>query len=313
MMFDGYRIIRELHGSSRSHIYLAVDADTDALVALKIPSIDLRDDPAYLNRFMMEEWVARRIDSPHVLKPCLHSRKRNYLYVVTEFVDGQTLTQWMIDHPRPDLEAVRGIVEQIAKGLRAFHRKEMLHQDLRPDNIIIDKTGTARIIDFGSTKIEGVLDTLPLGHPGDILGTAQYTAPEYFMGESGSPRSDMFSLGVITYQMLTGKLPYGSQAAKARTRSQFNKLRYNSAADDSGDVPRWIDGALRRAVHPDPDKRYESLSEFIFDLRYPNAKYSNASLTPLIERNPLLFWKCISAILACILLVMLIGQHGLRH
>jgi serine/threonine protein phosphatase PrpC len=136
MVFDGYRIVRELHGSSRSHIYLAVDIETDSVVTLKIPSIDLRDDPTYLKRFLMEEWVARRIDSPHVLKPCLPSRKRNFLYVVTEYIDGQTLTQWMIDNPAPSLETVRDIVEQIAKGLRAFHRKEMLHQDLRPDNII---------------------------------------------------------------------------------------------------------------------------------------------------------------------------------
>src|SRR6478609_5294981 len=161
MMFDGYRIIRELHGSSRSHIYLAVDAETDTLVAIKIPSIDLRDDPAYLKRFMMEEWVAWRIDSPHVLKPCLLQRKRNFLYVVTEFIDGQTLTQWMIDNPRPELETVRGIVEQIAKGLRAFHRKEMLHQDIRPDNIMLDRTGTAKIIDFGSARINGVAEIEP--------------------------------------------------------------------------------------------------------------------------------------------------------
>ena len=85
--------------------------------SLKIPSIDLRGDPAYLKRFMMEEWVARRINSAHVLKPCLQSRKRNYLYVVTEFIDGQTLAQWMIDNPKPDLETVRGIVEQIAQGI----------------------------------------------------------------------------------------------------------------------------------------------------------------------------------------------------
>src|SRR5882757_7332532 len=171
MVFDGYRIVREIHGSSRSHIYLAVDIETDALVALKIPSIDLRDDPAYLKRFMMEEWVARRIDSPHVLKFCLHSRRRNYLYVVTEFIDGQTLSQWMIDNPKPGLETVRGIVEQIARGLRAFHRKEMLHQDIRPDNIMIDKTGTAKIIDFGSTKIAGVVEAEPSGVRDDILGT----------------------------------------------------------------------------------------------------------------------------------------------
>ena len=144
MLFDGYKIVRQIHGSSRSHIYLAVDTDTEDLVAIKIPSIDLRGDPAYLKRFMMEEWVARRIDSPHVLKPRLHSRKRNYLYVAMEFIDGQTLTQWMIDHPRPDLETARGIIEQVARGLRAFHRKEMLHQDLRPDNIMIDKTERRR-------------------------------------------------------------------------------------------------------------------------------------------------------------------------
>ena len=178
---------------------------------------------------------------------------------------------------------------------------------------MIDKTGTAKIIDFGSTKITGVAETAPSARPDDILGTAQYTAPEYFLGESGSPRSDMFSLGVITYQMLTGKLPYGSQIAKARTRSQFNKLRYNSATDDVSEIPAWIDGALRRAVHPDPYKRYESLSEYTFDLRHPNAKYLNASATPLIERNPLLFWKSLAAILACIILLLLIGRHGIRH
>jgi serine/threonine protein kinase len=283
------------------------------LVAIKIPSIDLRDDPAYLKRFMMEEWVARRLDSPHVLKTCPHSRKRNYLYVVTEFIDGQTLTQWMIDNPKPDLETVRGIVEQIARGLRAFHRKEMLHQDTRPDNVTIDKTGTVKIIDFGSTRITGVVEAVPSTEYNDILGTAQYTAPEYFLGENGSPRSDMFSLGVITYQMLTGKLPYGAQIAKARTRSQFNKLRYNSALGDNSEIPPWIDGAIRKAVHPDPYNRYESLSEYTFDLRHPNAKYLNPSATPLMERNPLLFWKCTTAILACIIVLLLAIQHGVRH
>jgi len=149
MSFDGYIIVREIHASSRSHIYLAEDTDDGRLAVLKIPSIDLRDEPAYLKRFMMEEWVARRIDSAHVLKPRLAERKRNFLYTVSEYVDGQTLAQWMIDHPAPALETVRQIVEQIAAGLQAFHRKEMLHQDLRPENIMIDGTGTAKIIDFG--------------------------------------------------------------------------------------------------------------------------------------------------------------------
>jgi serine/threonine protein phosphatase PrpC len=310
MVFDGYRIVRELHGSSRSHIYLAVDIETDAVVTLKIPSIDLRDDPAYLKRFLMEEWVARRIDSPHVLKPCLPSRRRNFLYLVTEYIDGQTLTQWMIDNPAPDLETVRDIVEQIAKGLRAFHRKEMLHQDLRPDNIMIDKTGTVKIIDFGSTRIKGVAEAEPSGVRDDILGTLQYTAPEYFLGEAATSRSDLFSLGVITYQMLTGKLPYGAQAAQARTRAQFGRLRYRSASLGERGIPVWVDGTLERAVHPNPLKRYDSLSEFLFDLRKPNPSYVKTAASPLIERNPLLFWKSTTIVLALAVVVLLALLHG---
>ncbi len=305
-VFDGYRIVRELHGSSRSHIYLAVDTESEEVVTLKIPSIDLRDDPEYLKRFMMEEWVARRIDSPHVLKPRLPSRKRNFLYVATEYIDGQTLTQWMIDNPRPTLETVRGIVEQIARGLRAFHRKEMLHQDIRPDNIMIDRTGTVKIIDFGSTKITGVAEAAPSGVANDILGTAQYTAPEYFLGEPVSSRSDLFSLGIITYQMLTGKLPYGAAAAKARTRSQFNRMVYSPASHRDREVPHWVDGTLERAVHPNPLKRYDSLSEFLHDLRHPNANYLATSSTPL-------FWKSTTIVLALAVIVLLAMQHGMHR
>jgi serine/threonine protein kinase len=176
---------------------------------------------------------------------------------------------------------------------------------------MIDRTGTAKIIDFGSTKISGVVEAGPPAIDGDMLGTLQYTAPEYFQGESGTPRSDMFSLGVIAYQMLTGRLPYGSQIARARTKSQFNRLTYHRALDANPDIPAWVDGALRRAVHPAPLKRYESLSEFTFDLRHANAKY--LSVTPLIERNPLLFWKFTTAILACVIVVLLAVLQGARH
>ena len=305
MIFDGYRIVRQLHGNSRSHVYLAVDTENDDIVVIKIPSIDLRGDRAQLKQFMMEEWIARRVDSAHVLKPRLQSRKRNYLYVVMEFVDGQTLSQWMIDNPRPDLETVRGIVEQIARGLRAFHRMEMLHQDLRPENIMIDRTGTVKIIDFGSTKVAGVAEADRFADRNPVPGAVQYTAPEYFLGEGGTPRSDLFSLGVIAYQMLTGRLPYGAEMAKARTRSQQRRTAYNSALDNDHEIPVWIDGVLKKAVHPDPRKRYEELSEFVFDLRHPNESFSRSAPVPLIERNPLLFWKSLSLLLACAVLFLL--------
>ena len=218
----------------------------------------------------------------------------------------------MIDNPKPDLETVRGIVEQIARGLRAFHRLEMLHQDLRPENVMIDRTGTVKIIDFGSTSVAGVLEAAPLMENDAVPGTVQYTAPEYFLGEGGSPRSDLFSLGVITYQMLTGRLPYGARMARARTRAQIRKLAYVSAIDDTRQVPVWIDAVLRKAVHPDPRRRQEALSEFVHDLRHPSHDLLNAAPPSLLERNPLLFWKVLCALLACLSLVSLIfrGHDG---
>lgn len=306
-VFDGYTIVRSLHASSRSHVYLAVDNETNVQVVIKTPSIDLQGDPAYLERFLMEEWIARRINSPYVLKPCSQSRKRNYLYIVMEFIEGQTLTQWMRDNPKPDMSAVREIAEQISKGLLAFHRLEMLHQDLRPENIMIDNTNTVKIIDFGATKVAGIDEiTTPIEHD-DILGTAQYTAPEYFLGASGTPRSDLFSLAVIIYQMLSqGKLPYGVRVSTARTKSAQNKLRYASVLDDDREIPVWIDHTLKKALHPDPYKRYEELTEFIFDLRQPNQAFLNQAAPPLMERNPVLFWKSVSFILVMIIIVLII-------
>src|SRR5205814_4575606 len=189
--------------------------------------------------------AARRIDSPHVLKPRIGTRKRNYLYTVMEFVEGQTLTGWMREHSRPDLETVRAIVDQIARGLRAFHRLEMLHQDLRPENIMIDKTGTVKIIDFGSVCVAGVDEHASPEEPSRILGTLQYTAPEYFVGDPGSERADLYSLGVIAYQMLSGRLPYGADAARVRTRAAQRKLTYATLLDEQRDTRPWISAALR--------------------------------------------------------------------
>ncbi|MGM5000553.1 protein kinase domain-containing protein [Tardiphaga sp. 538_B7_N1_4] len=304
-VFDGYRIVRELHGSSRSHIYLAVDVESGEQVVIKIPSIDLRDDPVYLKRFMIEEWVARRIDSAHVLKPCRQSRKRNYLYIVAEFIEGQTLKQWMLDNPKPDLETVRGITEQIARGLQAFHRMEMIHQDIRPDNIMIDKTGTVKIIDFGSTRVNGVAEADSPGKHSDILGTPQYTAPELFFGKRATSQSDLYALGTLTYQMLSGTLPYGAEVAKATNAAQHRKLRYRSLLNNASDIPEWIDGVLRKAVHADPAKRYDELSEYVYDLRNPKAEFLNPSTVPLLERNPNMVWKGLSLLLAITVIVLL--------
>lgn len=310
MLFDGYRIVRKLHGSSRSHIYLAVDEATGTAVAIKTPSIDLRGDRAYLERFLMEEWVARRIDSPHVLKPRA-ARERGFLYVVFEYVEGRTLAQWMLDHPRADVAAVRNLVGQIARGLRAFHRLEMLHQDLRPENIMVDATGTVKIIDFGSVRVAGLVEMTP-EHAEDLLGTAAYTAPECLLGQPGTARSDQFSLAVITYQMLTGALPYGTEVAKCKSLGELRRLKYRTALQARPKLPSWVDDAVQKALQPEPHKRYADVDEFVAGLHRPDPEFLRTRSLPLIERNPLVFWKSLSALLAlgCLLLLALLHGRG---
>jgi serine/threonine protein phosphatase PrpC/aminoglycoside phosphotransferase len=304
--FDGYRIMRTLHGSSRSHIYLALDLATGESVAIKAPSIDLRDDPVYLERFLMEEWIARRIVSPHVIEPVVHERTRSYVYLVTEYIEGVTLAQWLRDRGRPDLDATRDIVSQVAKGLRAFHRLEMLHQDMRPENVMIDRTGTARIIDFGSASVAGVMEMAPCSSGGDgatLAGAALYAAPEYFLGEPGTVRSDVFSLGVLTYHMLTGQLPYDVRIPQAKSRAAQRKLVYAPAREHDPSIPPWIDAAIEKAVSIDPFKRHEDVSEFVFDLHRPNRAFLQRTRPPLIERNPVAFWKGVSFLLSLALVV----------
>ncbi len=304
MDFDGYRIVREIKGSARSHIYLAVDSESGENVVIKTPSVDLQANPAYLERFLMEEWIAKRINSPHVLKPCSQTRKRHYIYVVTEYIEGQTLAQWMIDNPKPDLPTVRGLIEQIAKGLQAFHRLEMVYQDLKPDNIMIDSSGTVKIIDFGATRVAGIMEIATPIEQINLLGSAAYAAPEYFLGENGSARSDIFSLGVIAYQMLCGKLPYGVEVAKSRTKAAQKKLAYQTVLNEEREIPAWIDDAIRKAVEPNPFERYEVLSEFVYDLHHPNNEFLNKTKPPLIERNPVIFWKSVSFVLLMLLIVL---------
>ncbi len=289
---DGYRIIRELQASSRSQVYLAEDtlaeSGAPSKVVLKTPSVNFEDDPAYIQLFLQEEWVGKRLKSPHLLKTCKSNRERQFLYTVVEYMQGQTLEQWMHDNPNPSLTVVRDIIEQVASGLRAMHRLEMLHQDLKPGNILINADNTLKIIDFGSTKIAGLAETKSVLEQTHIVGTASYSAPEYFKGEPGTNRSDIYSLGVIAYEMLTGQLPYGEISPENAHRKRFS---YVSAHQRNPSVPGWVDDALNKAVQPNPVMRYALISELIADLKKPNNRLAQQPGKPLIEEHPLRFWK----------------------
>lgn len=302
MDFDGYYIIRELYISSRSHVFLARDRESNQTVVIKTPSTEMRDDSQYLEDFMLEQWIAKRVNNPHVAKAIDVKRKQNYLYLVSEYIEGISLNQWMIDNPKPSLESVRDIIEQVVKGVQAFHRQEMIHQDLRPNNIMIDNSGTVKIIDFGSTYITGVSDN---HHEQVLRGTMRYSAPEYFLGQWGTQGSDIFSIAVITYQMLSGKFPYKTDIALSRSLNAQRKLSYQSIINVDSELPLWIDDTLERALQVEPKYRYALLSEFIYDMRKPNKQFLAKSRAPLIERNPILFWQGLSFILFCVVLGLL--------
>ncbi len=295
--FDGFKIIKTLHYNSRSHVYLAIDLETKEKVVIKTPSYEFKEDTAYLERLLMEDWIAQRINNKHVLKAHELNREKNYLYVVTKFVEGQTLSQWIKDNPTPTLQEVREIIEQIANGLQAFHTYEMVHQDLRPENILIDKNNHLTIIDFGSTKVEGILEIDSFTKQYHIQGTALYSAPEYFLGDTGSTKSDIFSLGMIIYYMISGKFPYGNDVAKSTTKSAQNKLKYIPITNSEIKIPRWLDETIKKSLSIEPNQRYNLLSEFIYDLKTPNPKFLNRNKVPIMENDPVRFWQIVSSIL----------------
>lgn len=301
MTLDGYKIIRQLYSNKRTEVYITYDHELQQHVVLKAPSVNYSDDAEYINLFLHEEWAGRRINNNHVLKVLEPNRKRTALYYIAEYIEGQTLRQWMDDNPQPPLNTVRNFVSQIAHGLRAFHRQEMIHQDLKPENIIIDKHGTLKIIDFGSTKIAGIDEIYTPVEKHDLLGTENYTAPEYHMGERASNRADIFSLGVITYEMICGRLPYG----KALSAKNYRKLHYLSIKQFVPEIPYWVDKAIQKSVNINPDQRFSILSEFIYAFNNPDSGLISQEHVPLIRSNPVLTWQVIALLLVISNLVTL--------
>ncbi len=307
MVLDGYKIEEELHATKRTQIYRAFDCQNKKQVILKAPSVLFEDDTQYIEHFLHEEWAGRRLQHKNVLKVLSSDRVKSCIYYTTEYIEGQTLREWIESHPKPYIREIRLIVEQIVKGLRAFHRMEMLHQDLKPENIMIDKQGVVKIIDFGSVKIAGITEMTPLEQSSDnVLGTLNYTAPEYHLGQRGSIKSDLYSLAVITYEMINGSLPYGGNMPEKPNKMNLAKLNYVPSFQKNAMVPVWIDGALKKACSLSPHARYEALSEFLHDLSTPNSVFlKHTADIPLIERNPLKFWKSLSAVLLTINFILL--------
>ncbi len=296
MTMDGYEILEDVHASTTSQLYKVRDKESGKLFMMKTPSVNYSDDPAYIERFYMEEWAGKRIQSDAVLKIIEQTRQRNFLYFIMEYIDGITLKQWALENPAPDFERVIDIVNKIIRGLRVFHRLEMLHRDLKPENIMITTHGVVKIIDFGSVKIAGIQEINTPIERLELLGTKNYTAPEYLLGMEGSNRSDIYSLGVLVYNLLTGSLPYGDKMSRDLNWRTLNKIKYESSIKHNPMIPLWMDGAIHKAVKKDHRQRYDTFSEFLFDLTHPKESFMGHA-APLLERNPIAVWQIISGVL----------------
>lgn len=303
--FGGYAILREIHSGNRSHVYLARDKADGTMVALKVPATEQAENPEAMASLMLEEWVMRRLNNPHLLKSAPLRGPRRHAFSGSLYVEGQTLYGWIQDNPRPPLETVRGLVKQIASGLQAMHRREMIHRDLRPHNVLVDVDGTARIADFGSVQVAGLDELAPRADDAAFAGTLQYSAPELYRGHSATRQSDIYSLGVIAYQLLTGALPYGPRAAM---QGASGRLRYIPASELNPNVPEWMDAAIAKAVATDPARRYAELSEFTFDLCNSNPSLHRPEPRPLLQRGSVRVWQIICAALALALIASILTR-----
>ena len=296
-IIDGYRIEKELHANSRSQVYLVTDVETGERYCMKTPSVNHEDDPAYIERFIMESWIGSRIHNHHVVKIIAFNKPKTCLYYLMAYIEGITLAQWIKENPNPPVQTVIYMVSQIVKGLRAFHRRETLHQDIRPANIMIDRNGEIILIDFGSCLVKGVAEIASPIQRDNVLGTAEYSAPEHVLRGSCSEQSDIFSLAVVVFEMLTGEQPFKGKLGQCRSPRAYLNTEYVPVYEINPLVPFWIDAAIKKSLRYAPERRFGDVSEFLHELQQPNPKYKQQYRIMSMGKNPLRFWQCLSGVL----------------
>jgi len=254
--------------SGMSSVYKATDLKTGAVVALKVPLLKLESDPAFFSRFEREEEIGRALDHPAILKiipvdPAARSRP----YLVMEYLQGQTLDEMMqATRPLPENDALQ-IVSRLCDALDYMHTHDVVHRDLKPQNVMLCNDGSIRIMDFGIAKA-GSSKRITFGGFSPTLGTPDYMAPEQVKGQRGDERTDIYSLGAILYEMLTGRLPFEGPNAYAVMNARL-----------VGDpvAPRAYNPALRpeveeivlHAMARNPPDRYQTAAAFKADLDAP--------------------------------------------
>lgn len=244
-------------------VYRAHDLELDQVVALKLLHPQRALDEATPQRFRRELILARQVSHPNVVRIHDIGHDAGTYFLTMDYVDGRSLREWLdADGPRPLDEAV-SIAAQLAEALSAAHAKNIVHRDLKPSNILIDAENRALITDFGIARS---IEEVGLTRTGHVIGTPDYLAPEQAHGAKVDARTDLYALGVILYEMLSGSLPFSGESL-AEKLAQHATGRARDISTTGMRVPPWLRQVLRRCLAPAPQQRYQTAAELAADLR----------------------------------------------
>jgi serine/threonine-protein kinase len=314
---DFYRIEAPVARSGMASIYRATDVRDNRQVALKIPHPDMEADPILFDRFQREAGIGEKLNHPQVMR-VFGGEKRSRVYIVMEWCEGRLLRQILDEGPLPAERAIRIAVE-VLDALDYIHANGVAHRDLKPENIMVDAEDNIKLIDFGIAS-DSAARRLTYANFTATLGTPNYISPEQVKGKRGDGRSDIYAMGVILYEMLSGKLPFSGPSPLAAMNDRL--LNYPlppSVAAPS--ISPQLQEVLYRALEREPKNRYARAQEFAHDLEHLDqvGVEDRVELRDWQKRKSqlsrkILYYTALALIPVVILLLMfLVAHHGTPH
>lgn len=295
--FEGWRIDTVLNQSRQSLLYRVRDAQEQPWLLKTLPA-SRHDDSQAGQALLSEEWFLRRVAGRTFPEVHLAPQRQHLYYVMREY-PGQTLEQ-RFKHAGPlPLAEWQSIAERLLRAVGLLHRRQILHRDIKPQNLLMGDDGELRLLDFGLAYCPGLSEDPPHTLP----GTPSFIAPEAFSGEEPSAQQDLYAVGVTLYHLLTGHYPYGEIEAFQRPRfgTPVSPGRYRP------DLPLWLAHSLERAVSAQPGQRYETCEEWLLVLEQAERRELSMRPRPLLEREPLKVWRTLALVSLLINLVLLYG------
>ncbi len=280
-----YRIISQIGTGGMSFVYKAFDAETSGTVAVKVLKPELAEDEQLLKRFRQEATAASCLSHKNIVKLIDVGCDDNTQYIVLDYIEGTTLKKYIEDKKQLDPKEAARIALQVAEGLSHAHSHGIIHRDIKPQNIIIQEDGNIKITDFGIARIvSDATRTTKVG--GDVVGTVYYSSPEQVKGVNVDATTDIYSLGVVLYEMVTGKVPFDGETAVAIAMQHVSK-EPEAAWKYNDQVPEALENIIHNAMAKSKDARYRSIDVMINDLKaFLDGKYTAPLLNIPVIRPP---------------------------